>query len=125
MIMRPATPWRRSSMRAPLALLLSAAIPAAAALIPPAEAGSRHAPEPRSGFIIAESRYGYGTITAPVRVSAEGRREVRLPGGTWLECRRSCSNTLRQETVDFWYIRSNIDPSGNDGPGYITLRFGW
>jgi hypothetical protein len=113
-------------MRAPFALLLSAAIPVAAALAAPAEAGSRPVPgEPRTGFVTAESRYGYGTVTAPVRVNAGGRREVRLPGGTWIECRRSCSNTLRQETVDFWYIRNNVDPSGNDGPGYITLRFGW
>lgn len=112
-------------MRAPLALLLSA-IPFAACLIAPAEAGSRRWPsEPAFGYVTAESRYGSGTITAPVRVSAQGRREVRLPGGTWIECRRSCSNTLRQETVDFWYIRSNIDPSGDDGPGYLSYRFWW
>jgi hypothetical protein len=22
--------------------------------------------------------------------------EIRLPGGTWIECRRDCSQTLRQ-----------------------------
>jgi hypothetical protein len=112
-------------MRAPFVLLLSAAIPVAAALVAPAEAGARRAgEEPRSGFVTAESRYSSQTITAPVRVSADGRREVRLPGGTWIECRRSCSNTLRQETIDFWYIRTNVDPSGDDGPGYFTLRIG-
>ena len=113
-------------MRAPFALLLSAAIPLGAALVAPAEAGSRPTPgEPRFGFVTAESRYSTSTITAPVRVSAQGRREVRLPGGTWIECRRSCSNTLRQETIDFWYIRSNVDSTGRDGPGYLTFHFGW
>ena len=103
-----------------LTLLMAGAM--LAGLTVAADAQSR-----RSGYgvVTAESRYGPATITAPVRNGPQGRLEVRLPGGTWIECRRSCSNTLRQETVDFWYIRSNIDPSGNDGPGYITLRFGW
>ncbi|HEX6000845.1 MAG TPA: hypothetical protein VFZ16_15840 [Hyphomicrobiaceae bacterium] len=110
-------------MRAPFALLVSA-LPFVAGVAAPAEAGSRHWPtEPRHGFVTAESRYGSGTITAPVRISALGRREVRLPGGTWIECRRSCTNTLRQETIDFWYIRSQIDTSGDDGPGYFTFNF--
>ena len=107
-------------MRAPLALLLSA-IPLLATAVAPAAA------EPRSrilGTVTAESRYGApGSVTAPVRVNALGRREVRLPGGTWIECRRSCGNTLRQETIDFWYIRANVDSTGDDGPGYFTYRF--
>lgn len=108
-------------MRAPLALLLSA-IPFAVSVIAPAEA--RRGPrEPDSGYVTAESRYGPQTISGPVRINARGLREVRLPGGTWIECRRSCANTLRQETIDFWYIRSNVDPSGDDGPGYLTYRF--
>jgi hypothetical protein len=114
-------------MRAPFPLLVSAAIPIAVSLIAPAaEAGSRRGPsEPAVGYVTAESRYGYGTITAPVRISAQERREVRLPGGTWIECRRSCSNTLRQETIDFWYIRTNVSSTGDDGPGYLTFRFRW
>ena len=114
-------------MRAPFALLVSAAVPIAAVLIAPAaEAGpGRTADEPRLGYVTAESRYGSGSITAPVRVNAQGRREVRLPGGTWIECRRTCSNTLRQETVDFWHIRSNPGLAGDDGPGYLSFQFGW
>ncbi len=113
-------------MRTPFALIVSVAIPVAAGIAVPAEAGSRRWPdEPKSGYVTAESRYGPQTITAPVRITAQGRREVRLPGGTWIECRRSCSNTLRQETIDFWYIRTNVDPSGDDGPGYLSYRFGW
>ena len=114
-------------MRTPFALLVSVAVPVAVGLIaPPAEAGGRRwLKEPTSGFVTAESRYGAGSITAPVRVSAQGRREVRLPGGTWIGCRQTCTNTLRQETIDFWYIRSGIDNAGDDGPGYLTFHFYW
>ncbi len=55
----------------------------------------------RTGYVVAESRFGNGTMTGPVRFARNGR-EVRLPGGTWVGCRRSCSETLRVETVDFW-----------------------
>jgi hypothetical protein len=114
-------------MRAPFALLVSAAIPIAASLITSAaDAGSRRRPvEPKVGYVTAESRYSSATITAPVRINAQGRREVRLPGGTWIECRQTCSNTLRQETIDFWYIRSNPYNAGDDGPGYFSFEFRW
>jgi hypothetical protein len=107
-------------MRAPLALLLSA-IPLVVSATVPVQAEPKRSPKNGIlGFVTAESRYGAGTITAPVRISALGRREVRLPGGTWIECRRSCANTLRQETIDFWHIRANGNASGDDGPGYFT-----
>ena len=110
-------------MRAPLALLLSA-IPLVVSATAPADAEPlRPKTEPRHLYVTAESRYGFGSVTGPVRVNSLGRREVRLPGGTWIECRRTCADTLRQETVDFWYIRSNINPSGDDGPGYLSLKF--
>jgi hypothetical protein len=110
-------------MRAPLALLLSA-IPLVVSATAPAEAEPRRFPKGTTlGYVTAESRYGAGTVSAPVRVNALGRREVRLPGGTWIECRRSCANTLRQETIDFWYIRSNVDSTGDDGPGYFSFSF--
>lgn len=57
---------------------------------------------PAGGFVTAESRFGHGTVSGPVRVSARGNREVRLPGGTWISCGRSCSETLRVESIDFW-----------------------
>ena len=56
-------------------------------------------------MVVAESRFGKGTISAPIRQSATGY-EVRLPGGTWMPCRRSCSETLRVETIDFWEAQS-------------------
>jgi hypothetical protein len=72
-------------------------------------------------YVTAESRYSSATITAPVRAGHKGRLEVRLPGGTWVECRQSCSDTLRRETIDFWYSRDRFGTQ--DGPGY--LRFGF
>jgi len=73
------------------------------------------------GYVTADSFYGVQTITGPVRVGPAGRLEVGLPGGTWIECRRSCRNTLRQETVDFWQHRDYRN--GADGPGYMHRRF--
>ena len=54
------------------------------------------------GYVTAESRYSGASVSGPVRRGPQGRLEVRLPGGTWIECGRSCSDTLRRETVDFW-----------------------
>jgi hypothetical protein len=53
------------------------------------------------GYVVAHSRYGNGTVSGPVRDTRLGP-QVRLPGGAWEYCRRSCSETLRVETVDFW-----------------------
>ena len=80
----------------------------------------------REGYppmVTAESRYGSsGTVTAPVRPARDHARfEVRLPGGTWVDCHLSCSETLRRETIDFW---QNHEPrsDGADGPGYFIWR---
>jgi hypothetical protein len=53
------------------------------------------------GEVTACSQHGRGCIRQPVR---KGRRgyEVRMPGGTWIGCRRSCSRTLREESLDFF-----------------------
>ena len=79
----------------------------------------------RDGYVTAESRYGTATVSGPVRRGARGRLEVGLPGGTWIECVRSCSETLRRETVDFWenHGNGNSNNSGSDGPGYF--RWTW
>ena len=111
----------RSAFLASLAIPLAACLSIAAADARP----KRAAEEPAAGYVTAESRYGPQTIAAPVRISALGRREVRLPGGTWIECRRSCSETLRQETIDFWHIRNNPYNGGDDGPGYLRFEWGW
>jgi hypothetical protein len=80
-----------------LALMTSVALPSAA------EAQSRgvgRASQP--SFVYAESRFGHGTVSGPVRPGPRGGYEVRMPGGTWIPCGRCCSETLRVETVDFW-----------------------
>lgn len=59
---------------------------------------------PAEGYVVAESRFGHGTVSGPVRRTRTGY-EVRMPGGTWIACRRSCSETLRVESVDFWENR--------------------
>jgi hypothetical protein len=94
---------------------------ATSALAPPGEAQGRRF-EPGHAYVTAESRYGGATITAPVRQGRHGRLEVRLPGGSWIECGRSCSDTLRRETVDFWKERGRPG-AGGDGPGYFSFRF--
>jgi hypothetical protein len=109
--------------------LSSAAMVAIAALMlaqfaaPDADAQPRRrGGDPGYGFVTAESRYTSATITAPVRYGSHGRLEVRLPGGTWLECGRSCRDTLRRETIDFWYSRDGRGVP-DDGPGYLQFRF--
>ena len=84
-----------------------------------AEAGSRDARD-RPGYVVAESRYGGRVIAASVRRGPAGRMEVRLAAGTWIECGRSCSETLRRATIDFW---DNQIRGGPDGPGYLRYRF--
>jgi hypothetical protein len=87
---------------------------------PPVVAAERGSP----GFVTAESNYGNGSVRGPVRRTAQGRLEVRLPGGTWIECGFSCSDTLRRETVDFWRNHGGGGPraGGSDGPG-LKFKF--
>jgi hypothetical protein len=74
------------------------------------------------GYVTADSRYSGQSISGPVRRGPQGRLEVRLPGGTWIECGRSCSDTLRRETVDFWRNHGGRE-AGGDGPGYLQFRW--
>ena len=79
---------------------------------------------PVEGVVVAESFYGHGTATAPVRRNSKGRLEVGLPGGTWIECAFSCSDTLRRQTVDFWENHGGRPrDGGGDGVGYLRFRF--
>ena len=59
------------------------------------------------GYVIAQSRYGNGTVTGPVRKGPKGL-QVRTPGGNWYYCRASCSETLRAETVDQWENQGDL-----------------
>jgi hypothetical protein len=51
------------------------------------------------GFVIADSRFGNGSVRGAVREARNGL-QVQLPGGSWVFCRASCSETLRVSTVD-------------------------
>ena len=55
----------------------------------------------RGRYVTTCSTYGNGCTSAPVRRGRNGY-EFRLPGGTWVECRRNCRNALREDSVDFW-----------------------
>lgn len=55
----------------------------------------------QQGDVTACSRYGNGCYSAPVRAGRFGP-EMRLKGGTWIDCKGSCKDTLREETIDFW-----------------------
>lgn len=79
--------------------------------------------EPRNtpgSYVTAESRWGNGRVSGPVRPGKFGP-EVRLPGGTWIHCVRSCSETLRRESIDFWQSHGNHAP--DQGPGYFQWDF--
>jgi len=54
-----------------------------------------------AGNVTECSRYSNGCYTAPVRQGRFGP-QMRLKGGTWIDCKGSCKDTLREETVDFW-----------------------
>lgn len=54
-----------------------------------------------AGYVVAESKFGNGTVRGAVRQAPNGW-QVQTPGGNWIYCQRSCSETLRVETVDFW-----------------------
>jgi len=75
---------------------------------------------PRSSVVVAHSRWGHGSVSGPVRRARHGW-EVRLPGGTWIPCKRSCSEELRFATVDLWETQGNAPPDG--GPGYFRFDF--
>lgn len=104
---------------AALALASGLALGADASLF--SEAQAQHARDRGDpAYVYAESRWGHGTVSGPVRRGSNGL-EVRMPRGTWLECKRSCSETLRLATVDFWETQGRSAPDG--GPNYFRFDF--
>jgi hypothetical protein len=67
--------------------------------------------EPEGDYVVAHSKFGNGTVVGPVRRTRVGW-QVKTPGGSWLDCARSCSETLRVNTVDFW---QNAQGAGERG----------
>ena len=115
----------RRSRRVGAGLVLGLALTAMPALVATATAagdgyeGGRHA-APR--YVVAESHWGRGTITGAVRPGPHGY-QVRLPRGTWIDCVRSCSDTLRRATVDFW--QNNGPQAAESGRGYLRWEFSY
>jgi hypothetical protein len=84
----------------------------ALAIAPPAAAGEVYGSI--LGTVTAVSLYGNGSIAAPYRNTPVGF-QVRLPHGTWVYCRTSCSETLRVQTVDMFARENQMG-------GYGTLQ---
>ncbi len=74
----------------------------------------------RPSYVVAESQWGNGTVTGAVRPGRHGL-QVRLPRGTWVDCIRSCSDTLRRESIDFWQSHGHNAPGS--GRGYLSWQF--
>jgi hypothetical protein len=72
------------------------------------------------GYVTAHSHDGNGSIRAPYRATNVGY-QVRLPHGTWIDCIRSCSDTLRVNTVDVW---ANVDSANPIGVGTLNAECG-
>lgn len=49
--------------------------------------------------VTTTSRHGNGDVSGPIRRARYGW-QVQLPGGTWVDCRRSCEETLRVQSID-------------------------
>jgi hypothetical protein len=84
-----------------------AAIGALACTLPraDAEAGPRGGGYYDEAYITVSSRYDPNqSVSAPVRRKANGRAEVKLPRGPWVDCGASCYSTLRVWVFDFWEI---------------------
>lgn len=72
-------------------------------------------------YVVAESQWGNGSISGPVRPGPRGVWQVRLPHGTWIDCVRGCSDTLRRATIDFWQSHGKNAPGS--APGYLHWEF--
>lgn len=92
------------------AMLLVACLVWVGVLVPDAAAAPRR--DRDTGTVTACSRYGNGCVSGPTR-SGRYEREVRMPGGTWIGCKRDCRETLREETVDIWDTIRERAPGGD------------
>lgn len=72
------------------------------------------------GYVTAYSQNSDKSIRAPYRATNVGY-QVRLPRGTWVYCRTSCSETLRVNTVDVW---AQIDDASPIGVGTLQAECG-
>ena len=93
------------------------------ALLAVPAAAQRGRPSAGGDYVVAESHWGKGTVSGPVRRGGPTGWQVRMPGGSWIDCGRSCSQTLRRATVDFW---ETVGPNAPErGPDYFRWEFGF
>ena len=93
-----------------LATLLTIAIAVVISAATPVMAQARRGNS--SDSVTACSRYGKGCVTGAVR-QGRNEQEVRMPGGTWIGCKRDCRETLREETLDFFETLRDRAPARN------------
>jgi hypothetical protein len=91
-------------------VILAAVFATLLGLVADVALAGRRAPE-RGDYVVAVSRHGNGSVSGPIRATSTGY-EVRLPRGTWVACRRSCSETLRVETVDIFENEGSLTGYG-------------
>ncbi len=77
-----------------------------AAILPLTHAADARKRSSEVGRVVACSRYGNGCYQAPVKPGRYGL-QMRLKGGTWIDCRGDCRETLREETIDFWETQND------------------
>ena len=82
-------------------LFLKCAVIVAISIFASQAHGKRRAYPEEGSMVVAHSEFGNGSISGRVRNTPKGR-QVQTPGRNWLYCSRSCAETLRVNTVDFW-----------------------
>ena len=80
-----------------------------ASALPATAASPRRGAE---GSVQACSHRGHGCITVQVRQGQHGP-EVRLPGGTWVDCAGDCRLTAVEQSIDFWDKQIEGKPDNN------------
>lgn len=83
---------------------------AAMAVLAPAAGMAQSYPD----RVTAQSHYGNGSVTAPVRINKRGYPEVRLPSGSWTDCEGNCREALRRQHLDFWETINEEAGNGGD-----------
>ena len=71
-------------------------------------------PYAEGAVVTTYSRHGNGEISGPIRRDRFGW-QVRLPSGSWTDCRRSCEETLRVQSIDLFENQDTLI-------GYGTLQ---
>ena len=95
-------------MMAKMACALAAAFAVAVLAAGEADAQSRRV-ERDTGTVRVCGTYNSGCTSAPVRRGRNGD-QIRLPSGTWIDCRGNCRDTLREEALDFWETQKESQP---------------